>query len=188
MNDEDKKRRALVTGLVAIIAVTMFGAGAAWFAFAQTLNIEQPLTITACTPESYDTPAAGERGPAQADCEAPGARTGDTHPASQPITVAGQVCNDGLRPVAYEIVVGWQSVDVAGLRVNQINVPITYEPGCQPAYEFDFTYPVELIGDDVRPGESLGRWRIVGRATPADTTSFARYQWDVVKTIEIVND
>lgn len=178
----------LIIGLVVTIALTMFGAGAAWYSFARTLNIEQPLVITACTLESYTTPAAGQRGPKQADCDAPYNGPDDTHPASEPIAVAGQVCNDGDRPVSYEVVVGWQSVDVAGFRVNQINVPITYEPGCNPPYRFEFVFPVELIGDDVEPGGSLGRWRIVGLATPTDPAMFARYQWDVVKTVEIVND
>lgn len=182
MTDENpvKSHPWALAAFGAVIAVSMFGAGAAWQRFFRTLEHDRPLTVTACTPESYDMPAVGHRGPDQHECDAPGAGVDVIHAAS-PVTVAGQVCNDADRPIPYRVAVSWVSVDEPGVESTVIDVPITYEPGCQLPYLFDFLFPAERV---TVGAESLGRWRIVGRADPVDDSA-EPYSWDALKTVEI---
>lgn len=174
---------SIITGLALLVAAVAI---AAWLQTFRQIRIAQPLLVTACTPDSYEAPAGRARGPAQVECESWFAARGDTWPASDPITVEGQVCNTGPVPVAYRVEVAWEAVDTLD-RAVVLSVPITYEVGCQEPYSFDFVFPMDL-STGAFEGETLGRWRIVGRAVPVDQSRFSTYQWDAIETVEIIAD
>lgn len=174
--------RALV---IIALATSVLGAGLAWFGFVNFLRAEQPLTITACTPSSYTTPAAGQPGPSQPDCDHWFAAPNDQHPASQPVKVTGQVCLDTDQEVAYMVDVSWWSVSSEGGQINALSVPVTWQPGCNEPYEFDYTFPVQVL--DSEPGQSLGKWKLVGKATPLLEGRWEPYQWDVTHAVEMID-
>lgn len=153
----------------------------------------QPIQITACTPESYDPPALigdgpmAEQGPPQAECERWFALPNDTWPVDEPIPVTGQVCNSHDEPVAVLVSVAFESVSTVDVRLPVIEVPITYDPGCQAPYEFPYEFPLNAITDAAEPGESFGQWRIVGTVEPVNPDKFLPYQWDATATVEFVN-
>lgn len=177
-------------GLVLVLAFMMALIAAASVASLLMLTrIDHPLEITACTPDTYQPGGVGPdgvitRGTPQSECSRPFALRNDAWLATEPITVAGQVCNEADEPVSYEVTVRFESVDTIGLDFTVIDVAITYDPGCQESYVFDFVFPVE----DVRQTEpgSYGLWRLVGRADPVDSSRFAPYQWDPAATVELI--
>ena len=143
---------------------------------------EQPITITACTPESWTAPAINEQ-IRQADCTRPGDAPNDSMDASLPIPVTGQVCNDSELAVAHDVTVAFRGVDEMGAELRVLDVPVTWEPGCR-VYDFAFFFPAALIIGE--PGDSLGRWRLVGRAIPTLSDTYDQYQWDAMGTIEFL--
>lgn len=169
---------ALVLGLLASASL--------WVAAASNTGIEplgQPLTITACTPDTYTTPADGEQGPPQSECARWFTARDDMWSTDDPIPVVGQVCHSGDTPVSYQVQVAWQSV--TGERILAIDVPIEYEPGCQDPYAIEWVAPPQLTAG-AETGDSLGQWRVVGRAVPVDPTRWATYQWDSTATVELI--
>lgn len=172
--------------IAAVSAVAVFMAlVAAMLAYNvwQDINRSQPLSVTACTPDSYDAPAGHDEGPPQDACDSWFADgTPAEWPAGEPISVAGQVCNSSDRTVAYQVTVAFESVTTKA-RYPMIDTPISYEPGCQRAYRYDFEFP----GTAWPPEDgTYGRWRLVGRAVPVDDDRFAELQWDAAKTVEFV--
>ncbi|NNF68441.1 MAG: hypothetical protein HKN01_01605 [Acidimicrobiia bacterium] len=141
------------------------------------------VTITACHPEEID--------PEVGDCE-----VGSTVPdpdiliadETLAIPVAGRVTLDHDEGVPYQVTVAWESVEDS-VRFPVIDVPITWEPEEDP-YEVVWSLPDTLTAfidaSNPEPGESLGRWRIVGIAVPVDQDRFATHQWDSVRTFELV--
>lgn len=171
--------------VAAAILLSTFAAVALWAFVDANRPLPQPLSVTACTPESYDMPSPGELGPRQVDCVRWFQGRGDRWVWGDPVRVVGQVCLDAGVPVAYQVQVAWEAVE-SGARVLVIDVPITYDPGCQEAYDFVFQVPEQLLPGDTPSGESLGQWRIVGRATPVEVTRWGAYQWDATGTVELV--
>jgi len=193
---EEESRAWHIARLVTVVVCLMAGTAATTLAVVQFASADraQPLEITACTPDSYNMPApideaqnVWERGTVQADCERWFVPANDTWPADEPIRVLGQTCLDGDDSVAYEVSVAFESVDNPGLRLPVIDVPVTYEPGCQAPYDFPFEFPLNAITEAAGDGESLGDWRIVGRAEPVNFERYLPYQWDATETVEIVN-
>lgn len=149
-----------------------------------------PLTITACTPDSYQPPERNDDsewlpGPDQTECDRPFADPGDTWPVTAPVPVAGQVCNSHSAGVAYTVRVDLVPVDRPELGSFPLvsEVPITYPPGCQAPYEIEWEMPSLLAGVD----DGLGRWRAVGVARPIDVDRFVPFQWDSFASVELVH-
>lgn len=149
-----------------------------------------PLTITACTPESYTPPVADEDGrwrpgTPQARCDRPFVAAGDAWPVTEPIPVEGQVCNSHPFDVSYVVRVDLTPVDRPDLGPFPLvaDIPITYPPGCQAPYAVAWEIP-ELL----RAIDDLGRWRAVGVAEPVDPDRYVTYQWDSFATVELVGD
>lgn len=173
-------------GFYALVLLALFIIGLAAVAWVAALRVNtpaHPLSITACTPETYDTPVGTQQGPPQDECERWFQPRGDSWPADEPIRVVGQVCNDGDVPVAYQVSVAFVPVAAGegGGRFNVIDTPITYDPGCQEAYDFAFQFPPSLTAGSAS-GADLGQWRIVGTARPVDRTRYSEYQWDAAAT------
>ena len=144
---------------------------------------DQALNITACTPETYF------EGATQSDCAHPKAPPDDVHNVTDSIRVLGQVCNNSDEPIAYTVIVEWVSVETAA-SFRVIDVPIVYDPGCQAAYDVEWTAPDplrEFLNANGDSGESLGQWRIIGQAIPEDPDSYKLYNWDSVKTFELID-
>lgn len=194
LGDSDHLRRAprwILFGAAGLLVAVAAMAITAWIAVAlsSTQNPGPAIEVTACTPESYDAPELGQEGPPQEECERWFAAPDDAWPIDQPIRVVGQVCNRHTEPVAYEYVrVAFESVDVPGLQVLAIDVPITYDPGCQPAYDFEFEIPLSVKAAVDPETGSAGKWRIVGEAEPVRVWEFETYQWDSTATVELVGD
>ncbi len=184
-----------VLKLATVVVCLIAGTAATTLAISQFTSRPRaaPLVVTACTPESYLPPPLidggplAEPGPAQAECDRWFAGRDDSWSADEPIPVVGQVCNTSDRPVAYTVSVAFESVDTPGARIPVLEVPITYDPGCMPPYDFGFDFPLDSLTDDLEPGVSLGQWRIVGRADPVNIDRYLPYQWDATATVEIIN-
>jgi len=173
-----------------VLAVALFAVAAVAAGLGATLAIReataptlrQPLLITACPPETF----VGD------DCT-----TGAPAPAVVELSedlllrVAGRVCSE--ETVAYQVAVSWVSVDTDAV-FDVIDVPVTYDAGCNPPYgvpgsTFEgWRAPPQLVelAASAAPGDDLGRWRIVGTATPVRGDTYATYQWDSVKTFGLV--
>ena len=181
---------------VAVVVCLIAGTSATTIAVTQFLSSPrlQPLSITACAPDSYtppvptaDDPNVYEHGPTQEECQRVFASRNDHWVIGSPVVVVGQVCNNGDTPVAYQVEVAYESVSTPNLRLAVLSVPITYDPGCHAPYEFPFDFPCQSACQQIGPGESLGLWRIVGTATPVNTEKFLPYQWDATGTVEYIN-
>lgn len=187
IEDERRRRRVTVISMIlgGVAVVALSGGVSLFVSTFREPFLMQPLSITACIPDSYQAPGAGERGPVQGECARWFTPRDDTWDVNESIVVAGQVCNDSEEAVSYEVEVAFERVLEEGdqTRVIVINTPITYDPGCQDPYEFPFEVPLVLRESD----QELGNWRIVGRAIPTDRNSYAVYQWDVTATVELVS-
>ena len=176
-------RSTVVFGIVAAALIGLMAA-MAWLTYYRALTLDQPLSITACDPATYDFPVGTERGPDQSDCVRVFTGRGDTHLASDPIRVAGQVCLEGEDSVAYRVEVAFVPVLADQVRIIVLDVPITYDPGCQEPYDFAFEFPSSFFAE-LPSGESLGDWRVVGTARPL-RSGYEPYVWDATSTVELV--
>ena len=100
------------------------------------------------------------------------------------IEIAGQVCLDHDQPVAYTLTVAWESL-TTDTRAVVLQTPLTWDPGCAEPYSFPYEIPSFLF-TGTPPGGDIGRWRLVGRAVPVETTRFAPYQWDATGSVTLV--
>ena len=192
---EEESRAWHIARLVTVVVCLMAGTAATTLAVVQFARPErtQPLTITACAPDTYEFPdpidggPMYERGVRQDGCVRQFAAPDDQWPITEPVRVVGQVCLDNDTSVAYQVSIAYESVDTPDLRITVLDVPITYDPGCQPPYDFPFEFPLQsLTLETSEPGESLGQWRIVGRAVPGNTDRYLPSQWDSTSTVELV--
>lgn len=167
----------LVLGAVVIVlgALLMI----AWLSIIEERSANtQPLTITACAPEDF----------IEEQCTA-GPPTPGTVVLDEDlvIEVAGRVQVDSDRPVSYELIeVAWEAVE-SEVRFPVISVPIEYEANRDEPYEIEWVAPPQLLAliENTPPGESLGRWRIVGKAIPA-SRDLDVYVWDSVETFTMI--
>lgn len=173
--------RVKVAGMMLIALVSLM-ALIAWSQYLGTLRRTQPLTITACTEGTYVTPDAGDKGPPQESCTRPYQPRGDQWVAGDVTVISGQVCLDTNEPVSYRLSVSLQSIQ--GGNVTLLEFDAEYEPGCQDPYAFPYEIP-DFVWENAEPG-SLGQWRIVGEAVPADTDSYKIYRWDATESFELI--
>ena len=168
---------ALLLGAVASLAFFVAGQG--------VRPLPQPVTITACTVESFVEPEPGDRH-RQADCERWFSRDGSASSVvgDQVIEIAGQVCLDHDESVAYTVTVAWESL-TTDTRAVVLQTPLTWDPGCGEPYSFPYEIPSFLFSGS-SPGEAIGRWRLVGTAEPVESTRFATYQWDATGSVTII--
>lgn len=183
----DLRRPAIPLMVISVLAVLVaILAAIGWArAFTAAQPREQPLLITACAPDDFAADGFCDGDP-PVD---PGVLvlSPDLH-----IAVAGRTILTSDNDVAYSVRVSWVSVD-SGAEIPVVGpVPVTYEAGRNEPYglvsPFVWAVPPQLVAlvDGVPSGESLGAWRIVGFADPVDRDRFAPYQWDSVKTFELV--
>lgn len=163
--------------------------GLAVVLLARTGARQQPLSVVACDPRTYAPPVqAGDEtwppGPSQEECTTVFAEPNDSWPTTEPVPVAGQLCNFGDTAVSYTMSVTLVPVDRPDLPEFRLldPVPITYPPGCQAPYDIAWQLPEELA----RLEGTLGRWRAVGRATPTEPDRFSTYQWDSFASVTLV--
>lgn len=145
---------------------------------------QSPLRITACLPEHFE----------DGDC--------DGDPPIQPsppplvlsdelgIDVAGRATLSWGSPVSYSsFEVAWESVE-SDRRYLVVDDSLTFDAWQNSEYEATMSPPPQMLADLLPPGTpegtSLGRWRIVGRATPTRPRQFADYQWDGVEAFDLV--
>lgn len=183
-----------VAAMVAFLAI--IGIQAAVSLYGVVTFKGSPISVVACTPESYLIPAeAGdgvwERGPAQHECDKPfnhpldpGEENVVFEADGEGIRVAGQVCNRTGERLSYITVVDFVSVTNPGLTVPAFSLPLDYEPGCRQPYNFEFIPPWdgirEALGDQVYYGE----WRIIGQYVPLEGEG-AVYQWSATGNFEL---
>lgn len=170
-------RRLRVPAALMAAAALLAGAAALQLWAGAVDRVDQPISITACTPADYTDGVCDERH-----------RPGIVELADDLVLqVAGAVCSDADRDIPYIVEVAW--VDIAtGARIPAlVDVPVTWNPGCSD-YAIDWVPPAQLLALADTPGESLGRWKIAGVAHPVDPTRYATYQWDSVATFELVTD
>lgn len=182
---------SLIVALVALAVLSGVAGGVAIASFIRdrTDGPQQPVTVEACDPADFN----GER-----------CADGALPPLSQrgtvltltedlEIPVAGRVLNEADTDIAYEVTVSWVAVDVneeLGAKFPLIDVPVTWEAGRNEPYELAWGPPTQLLTlvdqADYEPGESLGRWRIVGEAIPINNVRWLPYLWTSVGTFELV--
>ena len=132
----------------------------------------QPITIKACTAESWDAGRCSQ--PFFGDAN-------DDHPYDQPIVVAGEVCNETDEPIGYIVNVEWVLIGEVSARFPTLtNTDVVWNPGCR-SYSFPYTVPDQLriLIEASGPGADLGRWKIVGRADPINPNLYRTFVWDV---------
>lgn len=180
---------AVTIGALAISAIIL------WIRYLEEVSATQPLSITACTVDSYDVPDENEQGPPQSSCDKPYSgpigSLEDTVPIDGKIVVAGQVCNMSDQAISYNVQISWARIlsDTRGLPVRfpVIDIPIVYETGCNPPYQFTFPVPRQLVSAVEESGvDGYGQWKIVGLASPT-SRRFDPYQWDVTRTFTLVD-
>lgn len=140
--------------------------------------LSSPLIIRSCSPEAFaeGLSCLGDRPPSPGVVLYP-------HGA---VTSAGRVILSSESPVSYELRVEWVNIDT-GLRYARINTPIQYEAGRNEPYELTWDIPATMVlalGSQA-PGADLGRWRIVGTATPF-SERYETFAWDVTETFDLV--
>lgn len=139
--------------------------------------LEQPIRITSCAPAGFD----GE------ECADGATVDPDTLvlTAELSIEAVGTVCAD--ETAAYDpVTVDWVSLE-SDARFRVLEFPVTWDEGCTPYPVQTWVPPTQLLEmlDGVEPGTDLGRWRIVGTATPVRADKFSPYQWDSVDTFRL---
>ena len=175
--------------LVVVVAVATFAVLATLTALYAVISkpsfLEQPLTVSVCHPADFST----ELG----DCP-PGAEQvggGSVVLSEAVFPVAGRVSLDHDKQVAYNIRVEWIPI-AGGARFNAgVNVDVSYTNNQDPygvIRQFAWTPPPAMVASfaDAEPGDSLGRWRIIGTATPVRADRFAPYVWDSVETFDLI--
>lgn len=149
------------------------------------------VTITACTPADYDkgfgTCPDGSKAKANHDPE--------VFSEDLEVEVKGDVfLNKKLDAVSYGVNVSWFQIGDGplgppGLNFTVVDAPVTWGLPRQP-YEVVWSPPAEMIeavqAANLEPGTSLGRWKIVGTATPVRPNEIALYQWDSVGGFELI--
>lgn len=165
---------ATVAGMALVAAVMAAGA---WLSVIQLDNDGPVLSITACTPESW------EPGIAQAECERPYADAGDSHRLLDPITVAGEVCNLTDRDVSANVSVWATPVETGQTRILLVDAPVTYTADtCEP-YNFPFDMPSLLAADPEDAPGDLGSWKLTGQFTFRDHRPIA---WDATSGFVLI--
>lgn len=174
---------ATLKALVAVMTLTLVLMGAQMWRIYRQGEPSTPLTISACAPADF---AADE------SCDGDPPVDPDELELTEDlrIPVAGRVVLDSDVDIAYMIEVAWESVG-SEVRFPVIDVPVTYEAHRDVSYgleePFAWAVPPQMLAmtEGVDAGESLGLWRIVGRATP-ELERYAVYSWDSVKTFELI--
>lgn len=171
--------RIMIVLSVLLMIVTAIQLGALW---AQVRGIPQPITITACTPDSqpgqcdkwFDTTIATQK-----------RTTGIVQQmkTDQVIRVVGETCNTSDTALSYRLEIIWASVDSPGTAFTVIESPITWKPGCTK-YDFPFVVP-ESMRVLAGPGESLGKWVLAGAAWPKDN-AIKPVHWTITDAVVII--
>lgn len=174
----------LYVGAAMLITFMVLSSLIAWFSFFQANNLEQPLAILACTPQSFEL---GETD--QSECELPYQARNDVWYSDDTTPIAGTVCNNSDEPVAYRIEVALEPIqtdDVTRVRILLIDLRTTYPPGCTPeGYNFPYEIP-PLLFEGVPDGTDLGLWKLTGIAVPVNRAEYLTYQWNVTNTFNLV--
>lgn len=155
-------------------------------------RVLQPLKITACTPDAFEqngeTCPAGSSVDPDLDVQRP-----LTLAEVETISVAGRVKQTSDDDVSYSVSVSWISIDATrlgqpGSTFTALSTPLTWEANSDEPYLVDWHVPQEIVdlAKTLPEGSTLGRWRIVGTAIPVRDDKYSTYQWDSVKTFELV--
>lgn len=175
----------LVLSGSAAVALALLATAAFVVAASRSIPPVAAVDITACRPDSYGpVPEVGVKGPKQSDCSRWFDTAGQRMQSSRSVEVAGQVCIDHDEPVAYEVQVAWEALE-SSARAIVLETPLTWDPGCAEPYSFVYSFPDFLVAN-AEQGESLGRWRLVGKAVPVDPARFSTYQWDATGSVEVM--
>lgn len=140
----------------------------------------QPITITACATILFI-----EDGSCDGD---PPVQPGELVLTPElEIPVSGRVMNAADEDIAYQVTVSWVALD-SDARITILDVPVTWEGGRNEPYNISWSPPPQLLQllDGAEPGSDLGRWRIVGVATPVNRARWDVYQWDSIKTFTLI--
>ena len=173
-----RQRRINTVAGAALLVVAILAIYALWRQADPPPGPSQPLTITACPPETWINERCVNGPPSPEEL---------VLTADAGIRVRGTVTLDGNEDVAYsKISVSWVHVD-SGTEFEVISTPITYEAGRNEPYDITWVPPSQLLAliEENPPGTDLGFWRIVGRAQPVRTDLYAPYQWDSVRTFSL---
>jgi len=186
---EDPTLRRIAIGVFGILMLLLLGFVGFLIGVAAHKEPIQPIRITACEPEVFDI---ADRCPAGSFVDPDGLSSQELDVVvsdQTKIPVAGRVINDHDEAIAYSISVSWVSLDATplgqpGSTYVVLATAITWEPGPQEPYDIEWSIPAEILerSSDLLPGQFLGRWRIVGTATPVLSDKYSSYQWDSAKT------
>lgn len=177
----------ITIGVLGCVAALLGVLASVSFVAAGNVNrpLPQPLNVTACTPETYPPELTdGTVGPPQSDCRRWFDGNSAAWDGADPFLVTGQVCVDHDEPIAYDLEVAWESLTTQS-RFVVIDTPLDWGPGCEDSYAFEYDVP-RAMAAQLPAGESLGRWRLVGRAVPVEQTRWATYQWDVTGSASLI--
>lgn len=178
-----------VVYLTVILATLIVLSVIAAFVFARNSPV-QPIEISACSTVEFETN--------NQVCED---RSGVTPPDElQPFElndslvfdVSGNVRSEADVATSYSILVQWISttgspVTEPGESFVGLSTPITWPANVDRHYDAAWSPPGLLLEHAVGlpPGTDLGKWRIVGTATPVNTEDYVPFQWDSVRTFTL---
>lgn len=166
-----------IAGAVVVVMIAL--TGVAWFAvFSEVRKANRPpqdwVTISACTPEDFEDGVCDE--PVDPDTL--------VLDESLTIPVVGQVELLTDEEVPAVVTVSWVHV-ASDTEFEVLSTPITWD-GTEDPYAIEWVPPSQLLSALDDGTADLGQWRIVGRAEPVDTDRWVTYQWDSVKTFNLV--
>lgn len=180
----ERRKEARHTNLILITIIVIMGATVLLLAvqtYRTALGSDQLLEYSVCTAEDFADDQS---------CEGDPPVDPDVLVLSEDlaIDVAGEVKFSGDEAVTYQVQVFWVNT-TGGSRYTLIDVEITYDPDhADSSYAIPWVAPNQLLAIAERqpPCTDLGRWRIVGRASPIDNLSVSPYNWDSVETFGLV--
>lgn len=184
----EAKRVVYLTVLVAVLIVL-----SVVVAYRYDGGPKQPLTITACSPTEFETNdqrCLDPGGVASPRPLQPFAAIGELE-----IEVAGRIVNDLDVSVTYSLIVSWVSINGSvvtqpGDSFTALQTPVTLPANTDRPYTAEWSIPLDLLElfEPLPPGTDLGRWRIVGTATPINNLieDLVSVQWDSVRTFAMI--